>query len=89
MIYKDALVLKEASMALVGTMTEHGSIIGAIIIAPTKQSSNEEFMRRYINSNLNESFAITPFIDEDVCVLAIDTYNLQKNNVLLYKVLGT
>ena len=86
MKYEDAQTLREANLNLIGTKTEHGNPIGAIVVAPTQQASYDEFWRRYLGSNMNEAYAIAPFVGEDVCVMAIDTYHLQRNGVLFFKV---
>lgn len=87
MKYEEALSLKEANLNLIGTKTEHDNPIGAVIIAPTEQSSYDEFWRRYLGSNQNEEYAIAPFVEEDVCVMAIDTYHLHRDGVLFFKVI--
>ena len=87
MKYEEALSLREANLNLIGTKTEHDNLIGAVIIAPTNRSSYEEFWRRYLDSNQNEAYAIAPFMGEDVCVMAIDTYHLQRDGVLFFKVI--
>lgn len=86
MKYEEALSLREANLNLIGTTTEQGNPIGAIVIAPTQQSSYEEFWRRYLASDLNATYAIAPFTGEDVCVMAIDTYHLHTDGVLFFKV---
>ena len=87
MNYQEAKELKEKSLHLVGTRTEQGVIIGAILMVPLDEDKRNDFMRKYLLYN-DENMAISQYLNDELCVLAIDVEYLVKHSVLFYKELG-
>ena len=87
MNYQEAKELKEKSLSLVGTETEKGTIVGAILIAPLDEDKRNDFMGKYLFYN-DENIAISQYLNDELCVLAIDIEHLVKHGVLFYKELG-
>ena len=78
---------KEKSLCLIGTRTEKDNIIGAILIALLDDDKRNNFIRKYLLYN-DENVALSQYLNDELCVLAIDIENLMSCNMLFYKELG-
>ena len=65
-------------------LTEHkGFVIGDILIVPSNEKLRNDFFVKYLlHKDANK--AISPYINEDMEVWAIDTKHLQDANILFY-----
>ena len=87
MTYKEALERIEANKQLIGTETENGMFIGALVSVPVSSRERESFLREYVLNRHFETSTIS-FIGDDLEVWAIDTNRITPNGVLLYKKLA-
>lgn len=83
MNYRDAKKVREQNLHLIGTTDAKGFIVGDIIIVPIEKKQQNAFFVTYLSSR-NAEIAITPFINEDLEVWAIDTKHLYDANILFY-----
>ena len=84
MTHKEALEWIEANKHLIGTETEKGMFIGALVPVPVSPRERESFLREFVFNRHFETSTI-PFIGDDLEVWAIDTNRITPNGVLLYK----
>lgn len=84
MIYSEALELIKRSSHLIGKTNERGFIINELIIVPSDSANRQQYIREYLNTK-NAELAISPYVEEDVEVWAIDTEHLKNANVLFYE----
>lgn len=84
MTFQEALQVIERNKGLIGTTTDKGLEINALLIVPVDQDE----MKRYVNSlMLTKDYqkAIVPFMSSDVQVWATDTKLLYEKGVFAYR----
>ena len=84
MTFQEALQIVELNKELVGTTTDKGLEIDALLIVP----ADHEEMKSFVNSLMltrNPQLAIAPFIGSDVQVWATDTRLLYEKGVFTYR----
>lgn len=83
MTYEQAKELREKNLKLIGTKDSQGFIVGALLIVPSNPQSQTSFLQDYLTTQDPDS-AVSPYVDEDLLVWAVDIQHLQDDNVLFY-----
>lgn len=84
MTYQDALKVVNNKGHLIGTSDDDQFIIGDIAIIPANEIDRNNFFKNYVITQ-NWRTSIIPYLDGQMMVWAIDTYHLNKDNILFYK----
>lgn len=83
MTYEDAVMLRNKNVHRIGEVTEKGFTINEIIIVPYDEHKRNSFFLQYLVSH-DAMASITPYMNDEVLVWAIDTKHLEQNNMLFY-----
>ncbi len=83
MTYNEAVKMRDANRRLVGTVDSKGFVISDVIIVPAESNSRERFLRHYLLTQ-DAIESLSPYVNEDLVVWAVDTKHLIEANVLFY-----
>ena len=86
MKFTEALQLIESNKDILGTTTDKGLLIELILIVPTEQRNQKQFINS-LNLSHNPQQSILPFTNDDVEVWATNADYLYKKNILFFQVL--
>lgn len=83
MTYDEAVRFLENSKIQLDQLNTNGFTFDEIIVVPTAVNSQNSFFQKFLLSR-NAKDAITPFVQEDVAVWAIDSKHLKEASILFY-----
>ena len=86
MKFTEALQLIESKKDILGTTTDKGLLIDLILIVPTEQRNQKQFINS-LNLSHNPQQSILPFTNDDVEVWATNADYLYNKNILFLQVL--
>lgn len=82
MRYLDAVKLRESKKHLIGTKNAQGFYYGDLVILPSNENERNQCLKQYVLNNLVLNHYYKE--DEDVVLWGIDTYHMEKDNILIY-----